>query len=151
MLVDRLSKRTIGPDKLNQLRHIRFLASHDQILAHMQKHREILAPKFAAIEAALEKHLLKKGLANWTTPQGGYFISIDVLDGCAKRVVELANKAGIALVPAGMAYPYRKDPQDRNLRIAPSFPSLEEVKAAAEGIALSILLATLEKLDEKES
>lgn len=145
-LIDRFSKRTIGPDKLNQLRHVRFLKDHDGISRHMDRHRRLLAPKFAAIQSAFAKRLGGRGVATWTEPEGGYFIAVDVLDGCAKRVIELAGEAGIALVPAGAAFPYHRDPRDRNLRIAPSFPSLGDIETAADGIALSILLAATETL-----
>jgi DNA-binding transcriptional MocR family regulator len=145
-LCDRLSKRTIGSDKLNQLRHVRFLKDQSGIDRLMAAHRRLLAPKFAAVDAAFARRLEGAGVAAWTKPLGGYFICVDVLDGCAKRVVALARDAGIALVPAGATFPHGRDPNDRNLRIAPSFPSLKDVAAAADGIALCILLAAAEKL-----
>jgi DNA-binding transcriptional MocR family regulator len=135
------SKRSIGPDKLNQLRHVRFLRDDVGIRRLMQRHRTLLAPKFAAVDKIFERRLGGAGIATWSKPKGGYFVSVDVLDGCAKAVVALAREAGIAMVPGGQTYPYRRDPNDRNLRIAPSFPSLDEVEAAADGIATCIELA----------
>lgn len=137
-------KRTIGPDKLNQLRHVRFLHDEAGIAAHMEKHRALIAPKFAAVQEALETRLAGTGAAHWTVPQGGYFISVDVKPGTGKRVVALAKDAGLALTPAGATWPGGHDPDDSNLRLAPTFPSLAEVKLASEGIAICILLAALE-------
>ena len=138
-------KRTIGPDKLNQLRHVRFLKNEAGIAAHMDKHRALLAPKFAAVQAALASSLTGTGAARWTEPAGGYFVSVDVRQGTAKRVVALAGQAGIALTPAGATWPGGVDPHDANLRLAPTFPSLQEVRLASEGIATCILLAALEQ------
>ena len=138
----RMGKRTIGPDKLNQLRHVRFLRDTDGLLALMDRHRAIVAPKFAAVIESLERHLAGTGVASWTEPKGGYFISLDVLDGCAKEVVRLSTEAGVALTPAGSTYPFGRDPRDRNIRIAPTFPDLTTVATAAEGVALSVLLST---------
>jgi DNA-binding transcriptional MocR family regulator len=143
--VARSSTRTIGPDKLNQLRHVRFLRDHGGIERLMAAHRKLLEPKFKAVEAAFERRLQGTGFARWTTPLGGYFVSVDVYDGCATRVVELAKEAGISMVPAGQTFPYRKDPRDSNLRIAPSFPELAEVSAGAEGIAICIEYAVAER------
>jgi DNA-binding transcriptional MocR family regulator len=142
----RVAKRTVGPDKLNQLRHVRFLKDHDGILRHMAAQRRLLAPKFDATLAALEQHLGDLGGVRWTRPEGGYFISVDAMDGTARRTVELARELGIALTPAGATWPGNHDPNDRVLRLAPSFPSVEAVRVAAEGIALCIRLAALEKL-----
>ncbi|CAA2136378.1 MULTISPECIES: aminotransferase [Methylobacterium] len=136
--------RTIGPDKLNQLRHVRFLKDMAGIEAHMEKQRALIAPKFQAVLDALEARLGGTGAATWTTPEGGYFITVDTVDGAAQRTVALAKEAGIALTPAGATSPYGRDPHDRTLRLAPTFPTLSDVKAAAEGIALCILLAGLE-------
>ncbi len=138
--------RTIGPDKLNQLRHVRFLKDHEGLMKHMRAHREIIAPKFATVEAAFQSRLGGTGFAEWAEPRGGYFVSVDVRQGCAARVVELASQAGISMVAAGQTFPYRKDPNDSNLRIAPTYPSLSEVKAAVEGIAICIQLAVSENL-----
>ncbi len=142
----RSGKRTIGPDKLNQLRHVRFLRDDAGLQRLMQSHRALLAPKFAAIDKIFERRLGGAGIARWSKPKGGYFVSVDVQDGCAKAVVALAKEAGIAMVPGGQTFPYRHDPNDRNLRIAPSFPSLEEVTAAADGIAICIQLAAARRL-----
>ena len=137
--------RSIGPDKLNQLRHVRLLRDHAGILTHMQAHRAILAPKFAIVQSALERHLNGRGVATWTQPRGGYFVSLQVRDGCARRVVELARALGIVLVPAGKTYPLGHDPRDSNLRLAPSYPDPADLATAMEGICLSILLACTEE------
>ena len=139
-------KRTIGPDKLNQIRHVRFLRDDAGLTAHMEQHRRLLEPKFDAVLAALDARLGGTGVAEWTVPKGGYFVSVDALEGTAARVVVLAKEAGLALTPAGATWPHGKDPHDRTLRLAPSYPSLEEVRTASEGIAICILLAALEKL-----
>ncbi|GLS24244.1 putative aminotransferase [Labrys miyagiensis] len=143
--LDSAGKRTIGPDKLNQLRHVRFLKDLKGIHDHMEKHRSLIAPKFAAVEAAFESRLAPYGFANWTKPDGGYFIILDVMEGTANRVVALAKAAGLALTPAGSTHPYGKDPLDKTLRIAPTYPSLAEVKQAADAVTLCALLAACEK------
>ena len=140
----RAGRRTIGSDKLNQLRHLRFLRDAEGLHAHMARHRALIAPKFDAVLDALERRLGGTGLARWSRPEGGYFISVDVLPGTAGRVVELAKAAGLALTPAGATWPQGRDPQDTNLRLAPTFPALKDVEAAAEGIAICIALAGLE-------
>jgi DNA-binding transcriptional MocR family regulator len=140
-----LAKRTIGPDKINQLRHALYLKDADGVRALMRKHRTIIAPKFEAVEKILTERLGGHDVATWTEPQGGYFISLDVVDGTASEVVRLAKEAGIALTPAGSAYPYGKDPRDRNIRIAPTFPPLPQVTAAIDGLATCVLLAAVEK------
>jgi DNA-binding transcriptional MocR family regulator len=137
----RMGKRTIGGDKINQLRHVRFLRDTAGLVALMDRHRAIVAPKFAAVVDTLERHLAGTGVASWIVPKGGYFISLDVMDGCAKEVVRLATEAGVALTPAGATYPHGRDPRDRNIRIAPTFPDLDTVRTAAEGVAVSVLLA----------
>ena len=137
----RVGKRTIGGDKLNQLRHVRFLGNTDGLLALMDRHRAIVAPKFASVIDTLERHLAGMGVATWVVPRGGYFISIDVRDGCAKDVVRLATEAGVALTPAGATYPFGQDPRDRNIRIAPTFPDIDTLTVAAEGVALCVLLS----------
>ena len=149
--VARSSRRTIGPDKLNQLRHVRFLRDHDGIERLMAHHRKLLEPKFKAVETAFARRLEGTGFARWTKPLGGYFVSVDVRDGYATRVVELAKQAGIAMVAAGQTFPYRQDPHDSNLRIAPSFPELKDVSAAAEGIAICIEYAVVERLLKQAS
>jgi DNA-binding transcriptional MocR family regulator len=141
-----LSKRTIGPDKINHLRHALYLKGADGVAALMRRHREILAPKFEQVTSILSKRLGDYQGATWTDPEGGYFVSLDVADGTATRVVELAKQAGIAMTGAGAAFPYGRDPRDRNIRIAPSFPSPDEVAAAIDGLATCVLLAATEKL-----
>jgi len=137
----RVGKRTIGADKLNQLRHVRFLRNTDGLLALMDRHRAIVAPKFASVIDTFERHLAGTGVATWVVPRGGYFITINVLDGCAKDVVRLATEAGVALTPSGATYPFGQDPRDRNIRIAPTFPDIDTLTMAAEGVALSVLLS----------
>jgi DNA-binding transcriptional MocR family regulator len=146
--VSRMGKRTIGPDKLNQLRHVRLLRDMAGVETLMEGHRRILAPKFRAVLDTFAAELA--GVATWTEPEGGYFVSLDVLDGCARRVVDLARAAGVALTPAGSTYPYGRDPRDRNIRIAPTFPRLEEVERAAEAVAICVQLATSEALLERQ-
>jgi DNA-binding transcriptional MocR family regulator len=143
--LERATKRTIGPDKLNQLRHVRFLKDEAGLLRHMDAHRALIAPKFDAAIAALESRLAGTGVATWSKPEGGYFISVDVMEGTARQVVELAKKVGVVLTPAGATWPQGRDPHDRTLRLAPTFPSLGDVRAASEVIALCILLAAVEK------
>jgi len=137
--------RTIGPDKVNQARHVNLLGDAAGVLELMAQHREILAPKFATVLEILTNRLGPHGVATWTEPKGGYFVSLDVVDGTATRVVQLAKEAGIALTPAGASFPYGKDPRDRNIRIAPSFPPLDELAQAMEGLATCVLLAAAEK------
>lgn len=145
-LLQRMGKRSIGPDKLNQLRHVRYLKDHAGLEALMKRHCALIRPKFEAVYDAFDKYLVGTGAATWTKPGGGYFISVDVIDGCAARVIELAREAGIALVPAGATFPYGNDPRDRNIRVAPTYPDLEDIKKASEGIALSILVGVSEEL-----
>jgi DNA-binding transcriptional MocR family regulator len=144
--VSRQSTRTIGPDKLNQMRHVRFLRDDAGIAAHMDRQRRLLEPKFAAVQEVFKTRLGGTGVAVWTQPRGGYFVSLDVLDACAQRVVALAKAAGIEMVPAGRTFPYGRDPRDRNIRIAPSFPPADEVRAAAEALATCVLVAAAERL-----
>ncbi len=140
-----VGKRTIGPDKVNQLRHVRFLKDVDGVHALMARHREILAPKFRQVTATLADRLGAYGVATWTEPKGGYFVSLDVVDGTAARVVELAKGAGVAMTPAGASFPYGKDPHDRNIRIAPSYPSPEELGTAIDVLATCVLIAAAEQ------
>jgi DNA-binding transcriptional MocR family regulator len=142
----RVAKRTIGPDKLNQLRHVRFLKDETGLRSLMDAHRALLAPKFAAVLAALESRLAGTGIARWSKPEGGYFVSVEVMEGTAKQVVELAREIGLALTPAGATWPHGRDPHDCSLRLAPTFPPLKDVVDASEGIAICILLAAIEKL-----
>ncbi|MET7773118.1 aminotransferase class I/II-fold pyridoxal phosphate-dependent enzyme [Nocardia sp. NPDC005366] len=139
------AKSSIGPDKINQLRHLRFFGDAEGVRSHMQKHRAILEPKFALVLKILEDRLGASKVASWTEPKGGYFISLDVLEGTAARVIALAKDAGIALTAAGSAFPYRNDPDDKNIRIAPSFPKLPELEKAMDGLATCVLLAATEK------
>lgn len=144
-LLKKLGFKTIGPDKINQLRHVRFFKDMDGVYAHMQKHAEIVAPKFAAVEAALSRHFTGKGIAEWTAPKGGYFVSVDIPDGCAAEAVRLAAEAGVKITPAGATFPYGKDPRDRNIRIAPTMPTVEEVEKAMEVFCACVELAVERK------
>ncbi|MGA7089050.1 MAG: aminotransferase class I/II-fold pyridoxal phosphate-dependent enzyme [Candidatus Acidiferrales bacterium] len=144
-LLARLAPRTIGPDKLNQLRHVRFLKSESGILELMDRHRALIAPKFQKVLDIFGQKLAHVPGVSWTTPKGGYFIALEVPKGCAQRVVALAKNAGVALTPAGATHPHGKDPDDRTIRIAPTFPALSEVAQAAEGVALCVLLAAAEQ------
>jgi DNA-binding transcriptional MocR family regulator len=139
-------KKTIGPDKVNQLRHLRYFGDADGVRLLMRKHQQILAPKFALVAEILEARLGESKVASWTDPKGGYFVSLDVLPGTAKRTIALAKDAGIAVTEAGSAFPYRKDPDDKNIRIAPSFPSLSDLREAVDGLATCALLAATESL-----
>lgn len=139
-------KKSIGPDKVNQLRHLRFLRDADGVRLHMLRHQALLAPKFALVLDILDKRLSDSKIASWTDPKGGYFISLDVLPGTAKRTVALAKDAGIAVTEAGASFPYRTDPEDTNIRIAPSFPPLSDLSDAIDGLATCALLAATEKL-----
>jgi DNA-binding transcriptional MocR family regulator len=144
-LLARLIPRTIGPDKINHLRHVRFLKSPAAIPLLMNKHKALIAPKFEKVLATFDQRLASVPGVSWTRPKGGYFISLEVPHGCAARVVALAKEAGVVLTPAGATHPYGKDPNDSTIRIAPTFPELAEVAQAAEGVALCVLLATAEK------
>ena len=146
MLKNRMQYQTIGPDKLNQLRHARMFKNADDVKAHMKKHAGILRPKFDAVLTELENQLGGTGIARWTKPNGGYFISLYVKEGTASRVEQLCANAGMILTPAGATYPYGKDPDDSNLRIAPSYPSVEEIKKASLILCVAVKYAALEKL-----
>jgi len=141
-----LGFQTIGPDKLNQKRHVVFFKNMAGIESHMQRHAALLKPKFAAVQEVLDRELSARGIAEWTHPTGGYFVSINTWDGCAQRVVQMAADAGVKLTPAGSTYPYQNDPRDRNIRIAPSFPSEADIRSAMKVLAVCVELATLEKL-----
>ncbi|MDI3421537.1 aminotransferase class I/II-fold pyridoxal phosphate-dependent enzyme [Streptomyces luteolus] len=138
------AKRTIGPDKLNQLRHVRVLRDTDGVRAHMAHHRELLRPKFDLVERILERELGGTDLATWSRPQGGYFVTLDVREGRAREVVRLAGEAGVALTPAGASHPYGRDPQDSTIRIAPSYPGLAELEEAIVALAVCVRLACAE-------
>jgi DNA-binding transcriptional MocR family regulator len=142
-MVQHMSKRTIGPDKLNQLRHVRFFKDFDGIRVHMRAHAKILAPKFDAVQQVLESELGGLGVATWTKPRGGYFVSVDTLDRCAKEIVSAAASAGVKLTEAGATFPLGKDARDRNIRIAPSFPTLPEITKAMEVFSVCVKLASI--------
>jgi aspartate/methionine/tyrosine aminotransferase len=138
--------QTIGPDKLNQLRHVRFFGNLDGIRRHMQKHAAIVRPRFEAVESVLTRELAGRGIADWTHPRGGYFVSFNTPDGCARAVVAMAAEAGVKLTPAGATYPLGADPRDRNIRIAPTFASLTDVKAAVEVLAICTQIVSIDRL-----
>ena len=141
-----LSIQTIGPDKINQLRHVAFFKNKQGMMAHMKRHADILRPKFEAVIDAFEKELSGTGIASWTTPCGGYFISFDSLPGCASAIYKLAFDAGLTLTNVGATYPYGKDPKDSNIRIAPSFPDIDSLKLAVERFIVCVKLASVEKI-----
>ena len=138
--------QTIGHDKVNQLRHVRFFGDIHGMVEHMKKHADILRPKFEAVLETLDRELEGLGIGTWTTPKGGYFIAFDSLDGCAKAIVAKCKKAGLGMTGAGATYPYGKDPHDSNIRIAPSYPPLNDLKQAMELFALCVKLVSVEKL-----
>ena len=142
----RMNVETISYDKINQLRHARYFKNGDGLRAHMRKHAEFLRPKFDAVLETLDRELTGLGAGSWMKPMGGYFISFDAVPGCAKAIVNKCKEAGVVLTGAGATYPYGKDPDDSNIRIAPSYPTLEELKQAAELFTLCAKLATVEKL-----
>ena len=144
-----MSVQTIGHDKLNQLRHARFFGDFNGMLEHMKKHADIIRPKFEAVLDMLDKELGDLGIAKWTKPNGGYFIGFDTMDGCAKKVVAMCKDAGVVMTPAGATYPYGKDPHDSNIRIAPSFPSADELALAAQLFVLCVKLVSVQKLLRK--
>jgi DNA-binding transcriptional MocR family regulator len=137
------SARNIGPDKINQLRHVRFLKDAEGVRQHMRENRALIVPKFDAALEILEARL--GGAAEWNRPKGGYFISLEAGEGCATRAVALAKEAGIAVTAAGAPYPYGDDPRDSTIRIAPTFPSLDDLRAAIDGLCTCILLAQAER------
>ena len=144
-----LNYQTIGHDKVNQLRHVRFFGDLAGIKAHMKKHAAIIRPKFEAVLETLERDLEPVGIGSWTNPKGGYFISFDAPDGCAKAIVDKAKKAGVTMTKAGATYPYGKDPHDSNIRIAPTFPSLNDLKLAMDIFTVCVRLVAIDKLLEK--
>ncbi len=146
LLKGRLKFQTIGPDKINQLRHARMFASLSDVNKHMQKLAQNLRPKFEMVLKVMKDELEGKDIADWTKPNGGYFISLDVMEGCAKRVEELCKQAGMILTTVGATYPYGKDPKDTNIRIAPSFPSVEDIEKASKLLCTATKYAALEKL-----
>ncbi len=146
IIKSRMKIQTIGYDKLNQFRHVKFYKNLDGIKNHMKLHRAILAPKFNAVVNEFESELGSCGIASWTKPRGGYFISLDVLPGTAKRVGELCKDAGVTLTTVGATYPYGIDPEDKNIRIAPSFPPVDELMTATKLLCICVKLAACEKL-----
>ena len=141
--------QTIGYDKLNQLKHVRYFGDYQGLLDHMQLHRAILEPKFQTVLSILDEELLGRGVAAWTKPNGGYFVSVNVLSGCASKVVALCKEAGVALTNAGATYPYGKDPNDSNIRLAPTYPPVCELETAMQLFCICVKLAAVEKLLEK--
>lgn len=139
----------IGYDKLNQLRHAKYFKNFEGITEHMRHHAAIIRPKFEVVLYKLEQELKPLGIANWTKPRGGYFISFDGPEGTAKRIVALAKEAGVTMTDAGATYPYGKDPRDSNIRIAPTYPSVSELLQAIDLFCICVRLASVEKLLEK--
>lgn len=142
--------QTIGHDKVNQLRHARFYKDIHGMVKHMKLHADILRPKFEAVLEVLEEELGGLGIGSWLAPRGGYFISFDAMEGCAKAIVAKAKEAGLVMTPAGATFPYGKDPKDSNIRIAPSYPTPEELKIASEIFVLSVKLVSIDKLLEEK-
>jgi DNA-binding transcriptional MocR family regulator len=138
--------QTIGPNKLNQLAHIRFFKNAQNVRLHMKKHAAVLRPKFDLVLNLLETELGGKKIASWSRPQGGYFISFNTLPGCAKKVVQMAADAGVELTKAGATFPYGIDPNDENIRIAPTYPPLAELKTAMELFTLCVQLVSIENI-----
>lgn len=141
-----MSTQTIGPDKLNQLRHVKFFGNTDNIMAQMKKHADLIRPKFETVISALRENFTDNKILEWTEPRGGYFISVNLADGTAKRTVELCSGAGVKLTGAGATFPYGRDPRDRNIRIAPTYPTLSELKGAIEVFCLCAKIAYIEKI-----
>lgn len=141
-----MAVQTIGHDKVNQLRHVRFFKDLDGITQHMKKHMEILRPKFELVESIFEEDLAGLGAGTWTKPRGGYFISFDAVPGCARNIVSRCKKAGVDLTPAGATYPYGNDPNDSNIRIAPSYPSMHDLETAARILTLSVRIETIKSI-----
>ena len=144
----RMSSQTIGYDKINMLRHVRFFRDLDGIKAHMRLHEAVLRPKFAVVLDTLERRLAGRGIASWHKPNGGYFVSVNVMDGCAKETVRLLREAGVVMTGAGATYPYGHDPRDANIRVAPTYPPLGELQMAMELFCVCAELACIKKLLE---
>ena len=143
-----MTVQTIGHDKLNQLRHVRYFKNREGVLEHMKKHAELLKPRFDIVLNTLKEGLDGLGIASWIVPNGGYFIGFDAMEGCAKKIVSMMKDAGVVMTGAGATYPYRKDPKDSNIRIAPSYPSAEDLKLAADIFVVCVKLASIERLLE---
>ena len=149
LINDRYTYTTIGFDKINMLRHVLFFKNLDGVLAHMKKHRAVLEPRFKIVTDMLTQELAGLDIAAWCNPNGGYFVSVDVEEGCAKKVVALCKEAGVVLTNAGATFPYGNDPKDSNIRIAPSYPPVEELQIAMEIFCISVKLAAIEKILNK--
>ena len=143
---EQMTVQTIGFDKLNQLRHCKYFKNFDGIKAHMKKHAAIIQPKFSVVLYMLNKEIAPLGIGEWVSPKGGYFISFNAMEGCAKRIVSLAKEAGVVMTGAGATYPYGNDPKDSNIRIAPTFPTVDELRQAMEIFCVCVKLASAEKL-----
>ena len=142
--------QSIGYDKINQLRHVRYFKDINGIREHMKKHAAIMRPKFEAVLKVLDEELGGLGIGSWTKPNGGYFISFDAMDGCAKAIAAKCKEAGVTLTGAGATFPYKKDPKDSNIRIAPSFPTPEELEIAGQVFVLSVKLVSVDKILESK-
>ena len=138
--------QTIGHDKINQLRHVRYFKNVDGLKAHMMKHAALIRPKFEMLDELMTAEIASRGIGTWINPVGGYFICFETLEGCAKNVVAKCKEAGVTMTGAGAPFPYGKDPKDNVIRIAPTFPSVEELKKAAEVFVVCVRLASVEKL-----
>ena len=145
-----LTIQTIGYDKINQLRHVTYFKNLEGLKQHMKKHANEMRPKFEAVLDVLEEELADTGIASWEKPYGGYFISFEAMEGCAKKIVAKCKEAGVTLTGAGATYPYGKDPKDSNIRIAPSFPNLEELAQATDLFVLCVKLVSIEKILENK-
>ena len=145
-IMKQMKNQTIGHDKVNQLRHVRFFGDIHGMTEHMRKHADIIRPKFEAVEEIFDRELTGLDIGEWTKPKGGYFISFDSLPGCAKEIVSRAKKAGVTMTGAGATWPYGRDPRDSNIRVAPTYPTLEDLKVAAELFTLCVKLVSAEKL-----
>ncbi len=145
-ILKQLSHQTIGHDKVNQLRHVRFFKNIDGMVEHMKKHADIIRPKFEAVLDILDENLEGLGVGEWTKPKGGYFISFEAMDGCAKAIVQRAKKAGVTMTGAGATWPYHNDPKDSNIRVAPTYPPIEDLKVAAKLFTLCVRIVSIEKM-----
>lgn len=146
LIKKQLGIQTIGPDKLNQLRHVKYFKDMDGVTEHMKKHAAIIGPKFDVVLDILDKQLTGKDIAWWNKPNGGYFVSLNTLEGCAKKVIAMTAAAGVVMTPAGATFPYGKDPLDRNIRIAPTFPSLDELKNAIEVFCICVQIVSIDQI-----
>lgn len=146
----RLTVQTIGHDKINQIRHVKYFKNMDGIKAHMKKHADIIRPKFQMVDELLKAEIGSRGIGSWVNPMGGYFISFEALEGCAKAIVEKCKEAGVVLTGAGSPFPYKKDPKDSVIRIAPTYPSADELKEAAEVFVTVVRLVSVDKLLENK-